>query len=225
MDEMPLWARFIPLALVLLALLSVPFMCRSDAEPAAAPVSASPSLPSSSASAERFRPPKDGLLTNDQVSMFISVRERARAERDARLARGASAASVDRDVVDELGFNYDEYKWVKARVDEVRRLDFSTGKANRVEANFATLHRSRAELKAVGVVLPDTQELTRAAYEQKRETVEWQPPGEPYDARYEPEPYEQPLPRPPAWETDAIEAQRQQENARRQLEEWQRRQP
>lgn len=230
MDEMPAWARFIPLGLLLLFLLSVPFMCRSESVEVSAPTAQAVTTGAGMPKSALFKAPKEGLLTDAHVATYVSTRERVRALRDQRLASKQSTASVERDAVSELGFNYDEYRWIKARVEEVQRRDTGPGKGRRLQTNFLTLHRSRNELKAVGVILPPYDEFYRGTTRQSPRMAqtyeEWQQDQNAYnepDYGYQ---QEQAQPRRiQGWSTNQEEMRRQEAEAHRQLQQWQQQNP
>lgn len=95
----------------------------SDRPPASASVEAK-----ASAEPRAFRPPPDGRLTAEQVERYIAVQKKtAEAAAAVRLddAKSAAAqladlATADLRAAQKLGWDVDEYRWVKERVAAAR---------------------------------------------------------------------------------------------------------
>jgi hypothetical protein len=107
----------------LFAALSVACGHRSADSPAAsAPVVAPETGPSAKLHAavarSRYDPPADGFLSDEQVEMYLRVRERE--QQDRHQPGGPPVPDVDLLAAHELHVNLKEFLWVKARVVEAK---------------------------------------------------------------------------------------------------------
>lgn len=68
----------------------------------------------------RFAPPADGRLNEEQVRMYLEVREREEKIRQASGSVGAEASAAGLRAAQELGRNPKEYQWIGERVLEAR---------------------------------------------------------------------------------------------------------
>ncbi|MGH9334090.1 MAG: hypothetical protein ACRD21_10110 [Vicinamibacteria bacterium] len=103
--------------------------------------------PAKSRRTGRFEPPADGRLEVDQLSMYVEVQKLAMS-----LAAGTEAPEkdplaglerylkADLDAVAELGYDANEYRWVKDRVLEAEALEFGSG----LDAVFEHIGQSHA---------------------------------------------------------------------------------
>lgn len=68
----------------------------------------------------RFTPPADGRLNEEQVRMYLEVREREEKIRQASGNAGAEVSAAGLRAAQELGRNPREYQWIGERVREAR---------------------------------------------------------------------------------------------------------
>jgi hypothetical protein len=149
---------FLPLAVLAAALL---VDCDRPQKPAAGRPASVGALPRGVLlPAPRFRPPADGLLTDDQVERFIRVRRAAKGRTDAETARA-------------LGVLPEELAWTRARIVEALvALD-----ERRVrEASAEVYAKALAQVKAARASVRDSANVRAleeqiAALERERATV------------------------------------------------------
>lgn len=131
------------LAAVCLALLAALWGCGADGGgdlPSGPPASTR----SSDAPQASYRPPADRLLRPEQVSLFLSVLERAVAS-PGPASVPATDEAPDAAAAREAGANVEEFTWIRERVLEAEAA-VATAKLN--SDVLAMLERTLAELRA-----------------------------------------------------------------------------
>jgi hypothetical protein len=101
-----------------------------------------------------FFPAEHSNVSLGEVDMFVSIRKRARQMRDDAITRGRNEGDFDLQAAQEQNENPDEVKWVRQQINET--IDPNTPWSPRISRNFEVLARRRAELRSVGVVVPET---------------------------------------------------------------------
>jgi hypothetical protein len=101
-----------------------------------------------------FFPSEHSNVSLGEVDMFVSIRKRARQMRDDAITRGRSDGDFDLQAAQEQNENPEEVKWVRQQITET--IDSKTTWSPRISRNFEVLARRRAELRSVGVVVPET---------------------------------------------------------------------
>ena len=109
---------------------------RPDTRPAAAaPEAAAPEVPATQPAASRFAPPADGKLTPKQVDLYVATQKRAaeilgRSQADPQALTAdqvIAIATTDERAARDLGYDLDEYRWIKARVLESQPIPAGEG--------------------------------------------------------------------------------------------------
>jgi hypothetical protein len=102
-----------------------------------------------------------GVLAPSQVERYIEQRALIRSMRDEKIGRGESTANVEREAVESLGHDYEEYLDVKERISRVQRLASGTAEEKEIVArNYDVLSEQRDELRRVGVTLPTPSQIS-----------------------------------------------------------------
>ena len=103
-----------------------------------------------------FAPPRDGRLASDQIKMYIAVRRLALkvqasgapADPASQVVQLAASLSHEAEACAELGADLGEYRWVSARIAEVRPRPASTGGDPVVDAISAAARQGGASIAA-----------------------------------------------------------------------------
>jgi hypothetical protein len=143
---------------------------------------------------DKYDPPKDGKLTETQVQMYLKVREHEKAiakvalqnanehakaadasknslsgvmEGFKTMSAAAEFATADIRAAKDLGYNTQEYLWVKGQILAVSTTAFAEQMTN---AMSAQLESSRAQMKKAYDEAKDEQ--TKQMYKQQLESLE-----------------------------------------------------
>jgi hypothetical protein len=128
--------------ILLSALLILPG-CRREPKPPAPNGTAN--LMDEIANSPAYKPPADGRLTRRQVKMYLAVQGREQALRRG----GADGATAGLRAAHELGYNPQEYAWVRDRVADAEMLQTTAGLRRQVaEARQEILARLRQQRDA-----------------------------------------------------------------------------
>jgi hypothetical protein len=130
--------------------------------------------------AKAFAPPRDGKLTARQVEMYIAVRRKALEgpaaavgeSRGVDPARLASIVTTDLETARRLGYDPDEYTWVKGKVIEARPVPADAAPpplARAAAVSLEGLQRLREASREPGAVARVEEPVEGASAEGARE--------------------------------------------------------
>jgi hypothetical protein len=179
-----------PIALVAVLLATLPVLaCRSSEDEAAGrrETKGTRELMAEVAKA-RYDPPADGLLTEEQVRMYLAVKSREAqirenaagdSEEGSDPGTAGDLATADLRAAQELGYNPKEYAWVEERVLEAQMADAGRLLRERLEPGRARYLAMLEAQRATATDAAEKAQIGQQIEDFKREAAESDPQASP----------------------------------------------